>query len=100
MENREMLDQCMKDAISELVSALREKSRGYGPIEPPELVPQMSVLDSLLVRLSDKIRRLRNLRAQPIEAVTESLDDTILDIAGYCMLYRGYKAFQEGGDDK
>ncbi len=87
---------CLESAADELRDTVLKKSEAYGDLEPPELCPQMSVDESLLVRLSDKFRRLRNLRTQPIENVFESFDDTIQDIAGYCLLYRANQKFRNG----
>jgi hypothetical protein len=48
----------------------------------------MPVGDAILVRMSDKIARIRKLSgntAAPL--VNESFDDTIRDLGAYCLLY-------------
>jgi hypothetical protein len=51
---------------------------------------------SLLIRLDDKLRRLKTLSKQPAEVTSESIQDTFLDLAGYAIL--GYLCLQEEED--
>lgn len=41
-----------------------------------------------LVRLSDKIERLKNLTMRKVDPQNESVQDTLLDIVGYCVISR------------
>jgi hypothetical protein len=43
-------------------------------------------MQGVLVRLSDKIERLINLKRHKFEAKNESLLDTLRDIVGYCVV--------------
>ncbi len=43
-------------------------------------------LQGVLVRLSDKIERLINLKSKIGKAKNESLTDTLRDIVGYCVI--------------
>lgn len=72
-----MLEKKNKD-YGDSYAILREE---YGPI-------------SFVIRLSDKINRLKTLVNKPQADSDESLEDTIRDIIGYCLLeleYRGRK---------
>ena len=40
----------------------------------------------IAIRLEDKINRLKNLKNNKNQVTNESLKDTLLDIAGYCVL--------------
>ena len=51
--------------------------------------------DSFLIRLSDKLNRLKSLRGKEA-LVSESTTDTVRDIVGYCLLELAYR---EGDDD-
>lgn len=96
----------VENTFIKLKSLLKEKMEGYGPLGVPELAPNVSILDSILVRLSDKIRRLRNsvkidlhnreVRKTGIGEIleyTESPHDTLMDMAGYSLLHEAYYFF-------
>jgi glutaredoxin 2 len=85
-----------KDSISLacdiLMNTLIDKNRDYGnSVEEQfnEYGPS-----SLLIRLDDKLRRLKQLQNHPQHVKTESKQDTLLDIAGYAIL--GYLCLEEG----
>jgi hypothetical protein len=40
----------------------------------------------VIVRLSDKIERLDNLRSKQVKPQNESIQDTLTDIVGYCVI--------------
>lgn len=48
----------------------------------------------ILVRLSDKFARLKNLYVKEPKVKSESQEDTILDIINYCVLYLAYKGIE------
>lgn len=75
-------------ACSNLCCTLKRKNADYGnsALTAPPLVKSMSAIDGIMVRLGDKFSRLRNLYGSNSMRVNESLKDTILDIAGYCIL--------------
>lgn len=64
--------------VARLVSA---KQRDYGP---------QNILkfghEGLRVRLWDKVARYQNLTSKTDEAVYESIEDTLMDIIGYCII--------------
>lgn len=84
-----------QNAIEQICDKLKEtlisKNEDYGSsaFQPPVLAPNLEVDTSILVRMSDKIERIKNLRQADPEKEThyESLRDTVLDLAGYCVLY-------------
>jgi len=52
---------------------------------------------AILVRLSDKVKRYENLTQEDDEPKYESLNDTLLDICGYCILYAMYQDLRQRG---
>lgn len=84
-----------QNAIEQICDKLKEtlisKNEDYGSsaFQPPVLAPNLEVATAILVRMSDKIERIKNLRQADPEKEThyESLRDTVLDLAGYCVLY-------------
>ncbi len=71
-----------------LVELLLKKNKDYGSsvFEPPELDPTASPSVGILARMSDKVRRIRQLRQNGAE-VAESIDETVLDLGGYSILW-------------
>ncbi len=71
------------------ICAILEKNKDYGSsvFKSPELVPNMSAKDSILVRIGDKIGRLKKIVNQPAAVKSESFKDTLFDLLGYCLLY-------------
>ena len=73
-----------------LCNLLKKKNADYGDSfsQPPYLLPKMFPTTAAFVRLSDKFHRLRTLWNQENRkpGTNESLEDTIRDVAGYCVL--------------
>ncbi len=73
-----------------IVATLIRKNRDYGSsaFESPVLMPGSRADSGILVRMSDKIQRIRSLitGAAP-NVISESLVDTFRDLAGYCILW-------------
>lgn len=71
-----------------LKNVLLKKNEGYGnsSMTAPLFLPNQSPKSSVLIRMSDKVCRLRSL-AEKGEIENESFKDTVLDLAGYCVLY-------------
>lgn len=79
------------DMIAELehiLALVYSKNKDYGSsaLESPILLPWLDVRCGLLVRLSDKITRMRTLFKQETSEVNESFEDTLRDIVGYIFL--------------
>lgn len=75
---------------SELTKLLLRKNADYGDsaFKPPILAPTLSPLVAQRIRMSDKIERLSNLlsRESGPAVADETLSDTFMDLAGYCIL--------------
>lgn len=69
------------------VLVAKNKNYGNSALIPASLVPTLTVKQAILVRLSDKIKRLQTLAAGEQDKVGESFDDTLQDMAGYIALY-------------
>lgn len=67
-----------------LASLLINKNRDYGNSVQEQF--NEYGLTSILIRLDDKLRRLKNLKNHPQHVKDESLLDTMKDIAGYAIL--------------
>lgn len=74
----------------ELVALLLRKNQDYGSsvFDAPMLLPNVSANLAIRVRLSDKIKRIIQLAGNPAEVASESLDDTLDDVAGYRIIER------------
>jgi hypothetical protein len=73
--------------VENLATLLRKNSDyGSSGLCEPILVPGMQPRQALLVRMSDKIARIQTLQDRAPE-VAESLEDTMLDLANYCLLW-------------
>ena len=73
---------------AKLAEILQRKNAAYGDTagRTPYLVPDVDRDVALFVRMSDKIARIRSLLSGA-EPNDESLQDTIRDLAGYCVLF-------------
>ena len=73
----------------EVVSLLLRKNSDYGnsAFKKPVLSPGTQPSDAILVRMSDKISRLNNLKDGKGAKVEESIRDTMTDLAGYAILW-------------
>lgn len=68
---------------------LLQKNRDYGSSawQAPVLCPAMPSSAAILVRMSDKVRRIEQLSQAKANVADESLEDTVRDLGGYCLLY-------------
>lgn len=88
----------------EVVELLLRKNCDYGNSahEPPMLVPNMSPVEGMLCRMSDKVKRMIALAKQGAHLtngcgkVGESYQDTVKDQAGYLILLLSYYRIVEG----
>ena len=74
-----------------LVSLLLQKNSDYGGSawQRPIVAPGMSPREAIQCRMSDKIARLQRLLGGSEAEVRESVEDTMRDLAGYCLLWLG-----------
>lgn len=65
------------------------KNADYGSAvwEVPVLAPTTDAKTAILVRMSDKVSRIRNLLNAEQQVKGESLEDTLRDLGAYCLLY-------------
>jgi len=72
-----------------VVSMLLKKNRDYGnsAFQSPLLAPLADARTGIQVRMSDKVARLQNLLAGNPDSVGESACDTMMDLAGYAILW-------------
>lgn len=93
-----------------LAELLIAKNRDYGDsaFKSPPLAPCLSPSAAILVRMGDKIERLETLARKlanddAIAVVSETVEDTIADLAGYCVLLliamKERRASAKGGDE-
>ncbi len=70
------------------ICLLLKKNADYGCSiwDEPMLCPGMSSSSAILVRMGDKINRLKSLMATHAEVSDESIDDTLRDLGAYCLL--------------
>lgn len=73
-----------------VICTILRKNQDYGSSawETPMLAPDIPAEKAIRVRMSDKIKRLVKLLSQPDsqQVLSESIEDTFLDLAGYCIL--------------
>lgn len=72
-----------------MVRLLLQKNCDYGSSvwDSPLLCPTLSPGTAILVRMSDKVKRIEQLSKSPAQVTSESLEDSIRDLAGYCLLF-------------
>ncbi len=75
------LERDLYDVYSELIDLILKKNKDYGSAYKAQ------GLVGVLIRIMDKINRATNISKNKIEIKSESLDDTIRDLMGYCSLY-------------
>lgn len=87
-------EEAIEAVCSYMAGILIAKNADYGNSSQrnPYLCPQISAQAGIEVRISDKLARWRQL-SKPSEStqnqprVAESLEDTVLDTMGYCVLW-------------
>lgn len=76
------------EICDKLKSTIESKNAAYGEAaaSPPIFAKSLSPEYAILIRMSDKVSRLASLLANPCGTYDEGIDDTVLDLAGYCVL--------------
>lgn len=71
-------------------SLLIRKNQNYGnsAFQQPFFVPSLSAMEAILVRIGDKISRLKELFDGHGDLVGEAVTDTVADLIGYFVLLR------------
>ena len=93
-ESFDKTDAAIRREINALADLLMRKNRDYGNAAASEspLCPELDSSTAILVRMGDTIKRLENLAAVKEARVDESFEDTVRDLAGYCVLYLACKS--------
>lgn len=78
-------EQIYNDFINHLKETYKDKNHDYGNSVGDTFEKFGDV--SFLVRITDKFNRLNSLYQKGDAKVAESMDDTILDMANYCLLW-------------
>lgn len=84
-----MTDQQIRDRCNWLADMIIRKHKNYGnSVErPPVLQRGMNPGAAIFVRMSDKIERIAALSSGQVDLVGESIEDSVNDLAGYCILW-------------
>lgn len=91
------------DTFIDNLESVLQKNADYGCSvwERPMLAPRLDAGTAILVRMTDKIKRLQTLLSGgPMQVKDESIEDTIRDLGNYCGLYlaRPQPSSQEKGN--
>lgn len=83
-DNQKVTKEWIKKACKELEEMLIAKNEDYGNSFQEQF--EEHGMTSVIIRLEDKLRRLKSLKNQPSSKVNEKIEDTLLDSAGYNVL--------------
>lgn len=85
----------MRKVVNDIVYLIEKKNNDYGNSATQTYEEYGDV--AFFVRISDKINRLKSLTInnKTQEVQDESIEDTIKDIIGYCLLYLEWKNSKE-----
>jgi hypothetical protein len=63
---------------------LKEKNKAYGnsALNPAHIFSKLDAVESLLVRMDDKIMRIKN------KGINDETEDTVTDLIGYLLLLK------------
>lgn len=78
-----------KTVCARLIDVFERKNRNYGDsvYTVPILAGNVDVRTSILVRMSDKINRMHTLSQGAEDEVSESFEDTMLDLVNYGIIW-------------
>lgn len=83
----QIFEECYHDIVAYMTDTFRAKNHDYGS-STRDVYKDFK--DSYMVRISDKYNRVRNLMKigeENSQVTDEKLQDTILDMANYCVLW-------------
>lgn len=86
LEERPMGLDVFKNELTSLVEILEDKNHDYGS-STHDTVELFGMVPSYGVRIIDKLNRIRSLAFGTDPRVNESLQDTLVDLAGYLLLF-------------
>lgn len=72
----------IKLKVKLLQNLLITKNRNYGnsALEPANIFSELSSIESIKIRIDDKLKRIEN------KGVNDETEDTVMDLAGYLIL--------------
>ncbi len=80
-----------RELLCNIIELVKDKNKDYGSsaFSYPVFVPWIPPQTAILVRLSDKVARIKNLFGKGVSSVpTEAVEDTVRDTVGYlCLLW-------------
>ena len=92
MTKREELYEFHKDVCDKALALMKKKNEDYASGDDPFRNFRQFGRLGILVRLSDKLARLRTFEERGKFSVEdEGVEDTVLDILNYAILYGAYK---------
>ena len=85
----------MRTVVNEIVDLIEKKNNDYGNSATQTYEEYGDI--AFFIRISDKINRLKSLTInnKTQEVKDESIEDTVKDIIGYCLLYLEWKNSEE-----
>lgn len=96
MNHTEKMDAC-RALMKKMEEILDAKGRDYSGTQDAMSNFKDFGWKGILVRIGDKFHRVKNLSKQQTQAVLgESIEDTLLDMANYCILALVMKEEEEG----
>lgn len=77
-------DQAIERVCDEIKTLLLRKNQSYGnsALEPIRVFSQASEIDGILVRIDDKLSRIKNM------GISDLAEDTVKDLIGYLVLLK------------
>lgn len=97
MTHQEKMDKC-KALMVKMATILDAKGRDYSGTQDAMSNFHDFGWKGILVRIGDKFHRCKNLSKKDSAAVKdESVEDTLLDMANYCLLALIEKETEDGG---
>ena len=85
----------VRGVCNELAALLTEKNKRYGnaALDPARIFSKANSHEQLLVRIDDKLNRIKNWGTDDVD------EDTLLDLIGYLVLLRINMKHETGGND-
>ena len=98
--NKKEYIQYHKEMCDKMISITEQKNADYtGSSDDPfanfrvcEQLGVCSVAQGFVVRMTDKLKRIISIAVQQnkVKVLSETVEDTLLDLANYCILLAGY----------
>lgn len=80
--------QIFKKTLDDLYELFKKKNRDYGSaVFQRPLFSKMTARDAVLIALSNKVQRVKTLSKKSGDAENEPLEDSIRDLANYCVIW-------------